>query len=82
MLFHTFGKTPKIFFKRKCSRICFIVGILVVISPVIVMATDYCNPGLCYGYGKHIGCNNNGVRASVQIGVGLLKIYFFSIQGF
>lgn len=34
--------------------------IVIVTDPFIVMATDYCNPSLCYGYGKHIGCDNNG----------------------
>lgn len=68
MLDLTIGKMNKIFFSKICLPNNFIAGILVVIAivtdPVIVMATDYCNPGLCYGYGKHIGCDNNLVCIS------------------
>ncbi|KAJ6637144.1 Antigen 5 like allergen Cul n 1 [Pseudolycoriella hygida] len=36
-----------------------LVVIVIVTNLLIVMATDYCNPSLCYGYGKHIGCEND-----------------------
>ncbi|KAG4074792.1 hypothetical protein HA402_006431 [Bradysia odoriphaga] len=47
-------------FNRYATIKKIIAAVVIVYGAVSVMATDYCNPALCYGYGKHIGCDNDG----------------------
>lgn len=57
---------PKYIFRKtillEILFLAILVAIVIFTNTVNVSATDYCNPSLCYGYGKHVGCGNNGVR--------------------
>lgn len=62
-----------------CLPVLFII--CTVLAMTSVMGTDYCNVDLCYGYGRHIGCGNNGVGLTLKYVIASTLIDFYN-KGF